>query len=51
MQRKFYIHKTALRKAFEDAGYVCTNNAGIEERSGWSVDRAAKKKRRRRRRG
>lgn len=48
MQKTPYIHKTAIRAALEAAGYPIKGDAGIEKRSGWSVDRAVKKRRSRR---
>ena len=48
MQKTPYIHKTAMRAAFEAAGYPVKGDAGIDKRSGWSVDRAPKARRKRR---
>jgi hypothetical protein len=46
MKNQPYLHKTEIRRAFEDAGYPVKGNAGITRMSGWSVDRAVKRRKR-----
>ena len=46
MKKQPYVHKTEMRRAFEEAGYPIKGKAGIIGMSGWSVDRAKTRRRR-----
>lgn len=43
MKRPRYQHKTAIRQAFEDAGYPVRGRAGLSTTKGWIVIRRKKK--------